>query len=595
MDNPTGDALGALTVGGRPLATKKKKKPRDYLERADSSVIDQLARNVFNYFIPEAWVRNDLPNDYGKDYLIDLAERAGPVRKCFFVQLKGTEELTYVDDGKAIAFKMQRRHLMYYLQEVKLPLFLIVVNVKTKQGHWICMQQYLSQILAWKETNTHTVRIPTSNRFPDNDQLSEAVHKSIDCMATAQRRPLTEDVAERIRELQAKDPRIKVQLNFSEFEQHIRLDATEPIPLKIQLRPRQRRRLVRMRTDLFDRGIPVKFDPGEIVIEGSALFSDLVAQGGVFQLRSSAKAQATLTLHNQTGEIVESWVGINGLIAGGQKELHFTSELPRCPFSLKVGPISEAGRGAISLAINPMLWDEQPLMSLAYFDRVRSFFTKLIGNPLVKVRLEIGGSVCLAVETELPGVDRYAPWVDLLEVIYKARVVAQRLHLRPVCSPKYLSGPSALQAIELVYGLLVDKRVELSPTDNLFEIPTPKAELKERTELDSDKEHNLTLADRDTKFQFFGESITFNNVAWRFPSLELYTTKAELSRLAEGPEDEIVVKYRTALGSRPIVCILSDEEMRQLEDRAEELTPQSGEIRASASLQSITVSPTTPS
>jgi hypothetical protein len=66
------------------------------------------------------------------------------------VQLKGTEGLNYVDGGKAISFPMERRHLTYYANEVKLPVFLVVIDVKSNSGFWLFTQQYLSTTLTWR-------------------------------------------------------------------------------------------------------------------------------------------------------------------------------------------------------------------------------------------------------------------------------------------------------------------------------------------------------------------------------------------------------------------------------------------------------------
>jgi hypothetical protein len=574
----------------------KKKNPkgtqaRDYLERADTSVIDQQAKNAFNCFIPAEWVRNELKEDYGKDFLVDLAKRGGPVKECFFVQLKGTEVFSFVEDGKAITIRMEKRHLTYYANEVKLPVFLIVIDVKAKTGYWLFTQQYLATNLTWKETDTHSVRIPTTNKFPDNDKLADAVRRAMDWMVISQRKPLGEQVAERIRELQAKDSRVKVTLKYSELEELIRLDATEPIPLKLGLRPRSKRRLVRMRTDLLDRGVPVKFDPGEITIEGSALFSEMVAQGGTIQFRSSAKAQATLIVCDNQGQPIESWPGINGEIGGGQKELHFQSQLPRCPFNFKIGPLSKAGKGTVNFSVDPMAWDGQPLLLLAYFDKVESFFKKLVTHSHVRILLEIDGAAVLPVDGTMEDLDRYLPWVDLLELLRKARVVARELKLKPVWSLKNLDEFSAVQAIELVYGLLIDRQFELSPSDNLFEIPTPKSELKARTELKPGEVHKVTLADYGTTFQFFGEPVRFENVAWYFPSLELYSTNAELDQLAQEPGDDVLVRYRTTLGSRPIVRVLTDDEMRQLEERGGDQIPEASAGNDQSRSQLITLKP----
>jgi hypothetical protein len=57
-----------------------------------------------------------------------------------------------------------------------------------------------------------------------------------------------------------------------------------------------------------------------LVVGGSALFSEVVAGGGTFQLSTRADCVVTLTVYDGSGHPVEVWSGIPGEITGGRKE-----------------------------------------------------------------------------------------------------------------------------------------------------------------------------------------------------------------------------------------------------------------------------------
>ena len=214
-------------------------------------------------------------------------------------------------------------------------------------------------------------------------------------------------------------------------------------------------------------------------------------------------------------------------------------------------------------------------------------------HPNIRILLEIDGAASLPVDATMENLDQYGPWVDLLELVRKARVVARQLRLKPDWSLNILDDYSAIQGIELMYGLLIDRKFEISPTDTLFDFPTSKAELKARPELKPGEFHKVTLADYGATFQFLGVPVQFENVAWHFPRLEMHTTREEIDQLVRGPEEEFLVRYRAVQGSRPVVRLLTNEEMRQLEVKAGQ-DPSATRNNDPSRFQQIRVSPIKP-
>jgi hypothetical protein len=84
------------------------------------------------------------------------------------LQLKATDHLPLLADGRTIPFPVAIADLQYWLQE-PMPVILVVYDAKGDRAYWLHMQHYAGEqgISAEdenEEQETVTVRIPTANR-----------------------------------------------------------------------------------------------------------------------------------------------------------------------------------------------------------------------------------------------------------------------------------------------------------------------------------------------------------------------------------------------------------------------------------------------
>src|SRR3954466_15867105 len=92
---------------------------------------DELARRTFRNLLPPAWVANSHATDYGKDYLVEIAEAGGELTGIsFYVQLKGQGRPRLNAGGDRVTYSLDSKHARYYHDRVTdLPVFLVVVDV----------------------------------------------------------------------------------------------------------------------------------------------------------------------------------------------------------------------------------------------------------------------------------------------------------------------------------------------------------------------------------------------------------------------------------------------------------------------------------
>jgi hypothetical protein len=139
--------------------------------KAEQHDTDRAGRLIFTEtFLQLNWVPNQVSEDYGIDYNVQAFDRSEPTGAWFQVQLKSSLSLKSVESGQFISYTLDLEHLVHYSQESKQPVFLIFVNVPTREVYWACPLLDSPQIsgaqLAGQETLT--LRVPTSQILPSS-------------------------------------------------------------------------------------------------------------------------------------------------------------------------------------------------------------------------------------------------------------------------------------------------------------------------------------------------------------------------------------------------------------------------------------------
>ena len=140
--------------------------------------IDTNAQNIFKSGCPIEWVVEDMDEDYGLDYMVqvfDENDNSTPVM--FFVQLKGQESVK-IDNG-IVKFPFKVERLKDYLM-TPLPVFLILVNVNDNNIYWLFLQDYIINELNknkpnWKNQKTVTLSFSSDNLFSNDFKKLETI------------------------------------------------------------------------------------------------------------------------------------------------------------------------------------------------------------------------------------------------------------------------------------------------------------------------------------------------------------------------------------------------------------------------------------
>jgi Domain of unknown function (DUF4365) len=450
---------------------------------------DEMARRIFRGALPPVWVVNGHKTDYGKDYHVEIAEPGGELAgTSFYVQLKGQGKSRLDAGGDRLRFILESRHARYYHDKVlDLPVFLVVADVAAGRAWWLFLQPALRKDQAWRRQKSVTITIPLGNELADTAKLRGAVEAANRWMRLQHPVAVTESIEAATQRIRDTDPRFDAKLQMSDHGPLFQLLPKEPINLRFAIKGEASRIADKVRE--LDRGLLVTFEPGELQIEGSALFAQAETDGCRLQTAVDQHGTVTVVSRDATGAELGRLADVPGRLTGGRSELWFRGGLSGSPVEVEVGPLEPGASGTFRLGLAMDRWEGQPLRHLPYFDRIRGFYGNLASAAILLVEVQHLGNTIFRVTVPPEGGDLIPAVARYLETLRKARVVAERFGVNPAWT---LAGfdKTSRDAAEEVYAIFFlaghtepAPRVELSATLDGTSLPANLMDGKEFTEM----------------------------------------------------------------------------------------------------------------
>jgi uncharacterized protein DUF4365 len=139
-------------------------------EIPDQHVIDNAAKGAFEAALPPEFPRQVIAtDDYGCDYLA-MTRTGGSIDQHFYVQLKGSRDVHYVQDDRAVAQPLRVATTNYLLRQGQ-PVMIAVCDVAVGGApiYWSWLEPLLKVEAArqplWQEQATLTLHIPVANQL----------------------------------------------------------------------------------------------------------------------------------------------------------------------------------------------------------------------------------------------------------------------------------------------------------------------------------------------------------------------------------------------------------------------------------------------
>lgn len=394
------------------------------MKRPLSHKIEDAAKKIFKNSLPDDWIEREQGRDYGVDYIVEPFDAEDEATGRYFaVQLKGIERLRF-NNGTA-PFQLETKHLVYYLDRMNVPVFLVVADVSSKAAYWLHLQEYAKNRLSpgWRDQKKPTLHLLAENVLTDHDRLAAAV-------AAAHAFMLPLNVAAEQRKLEDLDRRFRVRTTITDGQTRHALSTNGPVEFTITIRG-SKEEVEKKAADLIDRGVPVHFSQGSIEGGNSDLIRHMLEPGCVLQFARRIKATVTIAAVDAAGRRIASIRRIPGIMEGGRKEVRYRGRLPGTGFNVRFITNEEGNRVRFRVNIRAVLkgWLGQPVSDLNELDEIVGVFDAIRDGARVEIecRSQAGKHFGALLDAAATGDLREVGRVTAL--MNRASIVARAFHI----------------------------------------------------------------------------------------------------------------------------------------------------------------------
>lgn len=540
-------------------------------------IIDQIAQNVFGSTLPPSWPKRKQHPDYHIDYFVEIEEASEPSGLVFGVQLKGTSSPNY--SKNTIKQQIKTKHLAYYIDRTKEPVFIVIVDTQKQCGYWLFVQEWIRKELSgrdWRQRKKVTVKIPTANKLELSNELYLTVKKAEKFMREIWPCSIASAALYQQKQLESLDDRFRIDVSYSNGGSHFKLLPKKDVKGTFRFSAKSKTDIRQKISDLLERGVGVEFAPGEFQITGSKLFekiSEDFASSKVV-VKSARELRCQLSIFAIVDQKHDKPVlqNFTGQLTGGTKEIRLECQLPNSPITVKSEIVQNDNvvpliNSKFSLNYDLNNWAGQSITHLSYFDAIWNLVEALKEGMDIRILWEVDGNPLFAGVPNTEGIncflDQVYPFVFHL---HKARIIANYLDVNPKLPAISKLSNKDFETVHLLWTIITQGEYrQTAKGSKASTCLTPKKNFKKSILEENTESASLTLAYNEPKIEFWGYLIPnwtykyiFTNVALSKDSLKLVKEMDEnhigqLDLSWEGTDDaELIIKIEKIEDVEPL-------------------------------------------
>jgi len=368
-----------------------------------SSKIGEKAEKIVDEILTACCkVRKEVP-DVHIDFIAEIEEDGEPTGKRFGVQVKGTEN-PKIKNG-LVKFSFEAKSLRYYINKVKFPVFLIVVDMKNREGYWLFTQKFLKEtsiLEKRKEQKKISINIPQENKISDTLTFIRIADSAQNYMLELWPASLHAAAAAEKKKWSELDERFDISVEYHNSTTNIKCTAREEMPFQLHFKLGDNQNLREKLIALFDQGRRVEFAPQEIQFAGSPILQKL-NEFPLIAIEASNRrdVELFLTVVDHEGRDISKPYRIDGVFVSGRKEVRFVSKKQNLPLNLSltiVYPDSSASskeeyeQHVGDFNFNDTVWEGKSFNELQYFDSLSALFHSLKADSKISMTYEQDGN-----------------------------------------------------------------------------------------------------------------------------------------------------------------------------------------------------------
>jgi len=484
--------------------------------------IDQRAMKVFLASLPDHWLPRKQDPDFFIDYLVEIVENGEPTGKHFGVQIKGYEDTPSAP--KALTYRFKTKHLYYYLNRSQHPIFLLLVNVTTREGYWIFAQKFLKEMALQKifdqqESLTIHFEIEDSlynlTKFkcllPEAERFVRDLHPGSIHAALEKRKA----------ELEKMDPRCSVSISVENGKEQITVTPNESFPFTTKIQHQTEEEWKK----LFERGEKLKLKQGDLEFTGAPIMQEALKNiGGEFEIQYGKDTPASIHIISKTepGKVIP----IEGRLRTGTKFFNFQGQLPNSPLSISFEVSWESALKAecfnLSIGFSPKNWTGQPILSLAYFDQITAFASAFSGPQNPGMEIFIQGNSALKGVLGCEGTELTRGINQVLEWFRKCRLLAKHFEVNPHFPSLDKFREKKMDALARLYALLTEQGIAVPSPNIRLTFYTDKLVTKD---IIASSDRILRVEKAEQTFDFFGMPVRLGPIRHVFTEMDFTSQK----------------------------------------------------------------------
>jgi hypothetical protein len=497
--------------------------------------IDRRAQKVFQNLLPDEWLPREMKPDIHVDYSVEIADQ-DPTGETFYVQLKGREKPRY--KGNKIKLRMKNKHLTYYLNKLKLPVFIVIVDTKDEKAFWVFIQECLRAHpnIDLSSGDSTDIEIPLDNDLSDTSRLISAVQSAETFMRELWPSSVHAAAQHTKQRYEQIDRRFIAEVGYADGNTTCVFRAKEPVEISLGFDPSDMTK--KKMVDVFERGVPTRFTANEITaITGTPLFEDIqkTAKLSEVVLKPETRDDVRLNLSafEPTGLELAALNGIQGAMSRGRTEAHYEGNILKTPFSIRITfPLfpSHNHQCRINITFESSKWDGLSILNLPYFDKLHQFYRAVHEGCQLRMAFEIGGQDSFTISSPHgTGKGILGQAVQHLTLIDKVRNIFRKYNKDSAYPDGGFINRADRYNIELIHSLITDGKLHSKGGDARFVGKLePREDMPNFDELQSKVIYFKAEADKN--FQILGQKIEFGSVTYTLTHPELSRDSRNLSQ-----------------------------------------------------------------
>jgi Domain of unknown function (DUF4365) len=495
---------------------------------------------------PPRWLPRRQTHDVFVDFHVEVVEQGHLSGFEFGVQVKGTKR----KKKSAVKTQMKCKHLRYYRDKARLPVFVVLVDLVGKRAHWLFAQRYLRECennSAVDKQKTFTLTFDPADSFSDLERFRGALKNADRYMRELYPGSPAAAVSAKEAELQQLDPDIGVKVSFEDGE-ILHFNPKKPLHCTFQgLNAEGFKSFQAMLNhgDDFEASV-------EVIPPDSPLFKKLMTgKNGYIQFKPDRPDGCLQIICASTQEVIQ----IEGKWRVGRQSIRFEGRLEKSPLQveLRIDDWLEDGKAKVSFdsPISLIEWEGQSVLRLASFDQIRSLVLALADRDELTIKYFLNGTNvgCLAavadknkpMNTPMKRVGSAVNWLA------KVRQVAVHYGVDAML-PKWKDITRKMEdTVEALDALAKNKAREEQISGAQFKI-LASPHLKFPDDNSSAVLGTMKVTGCVT-FDFFGREITVSNVEQVLANMRLLSTTATPTAkefVFEGQEGAVLIRRKIA-------------------------------------------------